>query len=144
MGLVGISKENKTTNVHLLKNEPVYVNWWGDISNVILRWLKINPSWYGLDRFTLISMESSEQTAAYISSPLCTNRLIFGKGAFFYSVLLNMITNAIISNIWISVTSHLSSLLIQCCNNLWRYYTVFVTLKKNESRQKYLKCNCNM
>ena len=32
--------------------------------------------------FTRISMVLSEQTDVYISTPLCTNRLIFGKGAF--------------------------------------------------------------
>ena len=32
-------------------------------------------------------MRSSKQTGAYISSPVCTNRLIFSKRAFFYLVL---------------------------------------------------------
>ena len=43
----------------------------------------IQSSWW-------ICMESSEQTGAYISSPICTNRLIFSKGAFFISSFLNL------------------------------------------------------
>ena len=35
-------------------------------------------------------MESSEQTGAYISSPICTNRLIFSKGAFFIFSFLKL------------------------------------------------------
>ena len=36
-------------------------------------------------------MESSEKISAYISSPICTNRLIFGRGALF--ILLFLIAN---------------------------------------------------
>ena len=32
-------------------------------------------------------MESSEQTGANISIQICTKRVIFGKGTFFYVVL---------------------------------------------------------
>ena len=32
-------------------------------------------------------MESSEQTGANISLQICTKRVIFGKGTFFYVVL---------------------------------------------------------
>ena len=57
-----------------------------------------------------ICMESSEQTGAYISLQICTNRLIFGKGAFFYLVLSEYVNQPIISQIWILLTSRFSSL----------------------------------
>ena len=44
-------------------------------------------------------MESSEQTGAYISLQICTKRLIFGKGAFFYLVLSEYANQPIISQI---------------------------------------------
>ena len=44
-------------------------------------------------------MESSEQTGAYISLQICTKRLIFGKGTFFYLVLSEYANQPIISQI---------------------------------------------
>lgn len=41
----------------------------------------------------MICMESSGQTGAYISSPICTYRMIFGKGTFFVVFFLNLSTN---------------------------------------------------
>ena len=41
-------------------------------------------------------MESSEHNVAYISPPICTNRLIFSKWTFFISLFLNMPTYPII------------------------------------------------
>ena len=38
-------------------------------------------------------MESLKHKDAYISPPVCTNRLIFGKGAFFILFFLNMLFN---------------------------------------------------
>ena len=73
-----------------------------------LRWLHVNPI---QANFTRICMESSEQTSAYIYRANCTNRLIFVKGALFTLFFLKMLTNPIISQICIFVTSHFSSLL---------------------------------
>ena len=47
-------------------------------------------------KFRSICMESSVQTGAYIHPTICTNRLIFGKEAFFIFLFLNMLTNLII------------------------------------------------
>ena len=44
-------------------------------------------------------MESSEHSGAHISSPICTNSLIFNKGTIFFLFFLNMLTNPIISQI---------------------------------------------
>ena len=55
-------------------------------------------------------MESTEQTGAYIYPPICTNCLIFGNGAFFILSFLNMLTNPIISQISLFMTSHFSTL----------------------------------
>lgn len=41
----------------------------------------------------MICMESSEQTGAYVSSPVFTYRMIFGKGTFFALFFLNLLTN---------------------------------------------------
>ena len=41
----------------------------------------------------VICMESSEQTGAYISSPICTYRMIFGKRTFSVLFFLNLLTN---------------------------------------------------
>ena len=49
--------------------------------------------------FRRICMESSEQTSPYIDPSLFTNRLIFGKGAFFILFFLYMLTNLITSQI---------------------------------------------
>ena len=43
-------------------------------------------------------MESSEQTGANISIQICTKRLIFGKGTFFYLVLSEYANQPIISH----------------------------------------------
>ena len=56
-------------------------------------------------------MESSEQASVYIYAAICTNRMVFDKGAFFTLFFLNVLTNPIISQIWIFVTSLFSSLL---------------------------------
>ena len=98
------------------------------LGKVMLQWLLINPSQIGLslvaqkvdcvihriERAQLVSLilirwiviylickESSEQTGAFISSSICTNRLIFGKGAFFSFFFVNMLTNPIIWQSWI-------------------------------------------
>ena len=44
-------------------------------------------------------MESSENSGAHISSPICTNSLIFNKGTILFLFFLNMLTNPIISQI---------------------------------------------
>ena len=41
----------------------------------------------------MICMESSEQTGAYVSSPIFTYRMIFGKGTFCALFFLNLLTN---------------------------------------------------
>ena len=45
-------------------------------------------------------MESSEQMGVYIFSPISTNRLIFGKGAFFILIFLNIPTHRINFKNW--------------------------------------------
>ena len=60
--------------------------------------------------FRRICLESLEHNDAYISPLICTNRLIFGKGAFFFVFFLNMTSNPITSQIWIFVTSLFPSL----------------------------------
>ena len=50
-------------------------------------------------------MESEEHNGAYISPTICTNRLIFDKGAFIILFFLNMLTNPMTSQIWTFVTS---------------------------------------
>ena len=56
-------------------------------------------------------MYGSEHNGAYISQPICTNKLIFSKRVFFFLLFLNMRTNLIISQILIFVTSHFSIVL---------------------------------
>ena len=57
-------------------------------------------------------METLEQTGAYTYPPICTNKLIFGKGFFFFiSFFLNMLPNLTILQILMFVTSHVSPLL---------------------------------
>ena len=58
----------------------------------------------------MICTESSEQMGAYISSPICTYRMIFGKGTFFVLFFLNLLTNPLTPQICIFVTSHFSFL----------------------------------
>ena len=48
---------------------------------------------------TGIYMKSSEHNATNISSPICTNVLIFGKGVLFNLFFLNTVANPIISQI---------------------------------------------
>ena len=69
------------------------------VSLILIRWIVIYLV------VSAICKESSEQTGAFISSSICTNRLIFGKGAFFSFVFVNMLTNPIIWQSWIFVTS---------------------------------------
>ena len=56
-------------------------------------------------------MASSEQASVYIYPAICTNRMVFDKGVFFTLFFLNMLTNPIISQIWIFVKWLFSSLL---------------------------------
>ena len=60
--------------------------------------------------FRRIYMKSSEHNGAYISSPICTNRLILSKWTFFILFLLAMPTNHIISQISILWRHHSTSL----------------------------------
>ena len=53
----------------------------------------------------------SHQSKPVLMSPHRSNRLMFGKEAFYIFLCLNILTNPIISLIWIFVTSHFSSLL---------------------------------
>ena len=64
----------------------------------------------------MICMESSEQTGAYISSPICIYRMIFGKGTFFILFFLNLLTNPLTPQKCIFVTSHFSFLYL----NVWK------------------------
>ena len=61
--------------------------------------------------FRRIYMESRENNGAYVSPLIFTNRLIYGKEAFFILFILNMATNHITSQMWIFVMSPFSSLL---------------------------------
>ena len=56
--------------------------------------------------FRRIYMKSSEHNGAYISSPICTNRLISSEWTFFMLFLLDMPTNHIISQISILWRHH--------------------------------------
>ena len=78
----------------------------------------IQSSWW-------ICMRSSKQTGAYISSPVCTNRLIFSKRAFFILFFLNTLTNPIISqNLnFCDVTLHFS---IGWKRSEWRSWKVSI------------------
>ena len=69
------------------------------VSRILIRWIVIYLV------VSAICKESSEQTGAFISSSICTNRLIFGKGAFFSFFFVNMLTNPIIWQSWILLTS---------------------------------------
>ena len=61
--------------------------------------------------FRRICMESAEHNGAYISPTICTNRLIFGNGAFIILFFLNMTSNPRITlRIWTFVTSLFSSI----------------------------------
>ena len=64
----------------------------------------------------MICMESSEQTGAYISSPICTYRTIFGMGTFFVLFFLNLLINPATPQVWIFVTSNFSFLYL----NVWK------------------------
>ena len=50
--------------------------------------------------FGRICVELLEQTGACIYPPICTNRLIFGEGAFLILFFLNMLTNRAVSKGW--------------------------------------------
>ena len=107
-GLVGISRKRKikkgpSPKISLLVQigEQIWAPVCSDDSAQIL--LK-------LAQIITLTMETSEHNVAYISWPNCTNRLIFGKGAFLILFFLDMLTNPIISQIWIFVTSQFSSL----------------------------------
>ena len=50
-----------------------------------------------LAQIITLTMETSEHNVAYISSPICTNRLIFGKGAFLILFFLDMPTNPLLN-----------------------------------------------
>ena len=64
-------------------------------------------------------MESSEQTSAYISSKIYTNRLIFGKGAFCHLALseyANLSHN--FASLIVMLFFAFVSLIPQCCSYL--------------------------
>ena len=115
-----IQKENDE-KCSLAKNQPVSANCWGDISFVCSNdSIMINPSKISLERhvstpakFRRICVESSDHKRCLELSPhqfQCTKRLIFGKGAFFILFFLSILSNPIISQIWIFVMSHFSFL----------------------------------
>ena len=88
-GLVGISRKNKIKKAPLPKisllvqiGEEIYATLCSDVSIVnVTIWAN----------FRRICAESSEQTGAHISSPICTNRLHFGEGPFFIFLFPNML-----------------------------------------------------
>ena len=69
-------------------------------------------------------MESSEEDGAYIFPPISTSRLIFLQGAFLFLFFLDMLTNPIISQIWIFVSSHFFTQSdYMCCGYHWPTFT---------------------
>ena len=92
MGFVGTSRRTKTKKkCSLAKNQPVCANWW----RLILCSTQIHLTQYRPESLTLRSKAISNGLHGAIratrahssSSPICTSRLIFGKGGFFHLVL---------------------------------------------------------
>ena len=91
MGFVGTIQKDQDKKCSLAKNQPVCSNWWRLIlcstqipltqcrpESLMLRSKAISNGSYGA--ITATRAHSS-------SSPICTSRLIFGKGGFFHLVL---------------------------------------------------------
>ena len=89
MGFVGTSGRTKTKNVHLL-NISLFVQIGGDLCSTQIPLTQYRPESLML-RSKAISNGSygaiTATTAHSSSSPICTSRLIFGKGGFFHLVL---------------------------------------------------------
>ena len=65
-------------------------------------------------------MESSEQTSAYISSKIYTNRLISGKGAFSHLALSEYANQSHnFASLIVMFFFAFVSLIPQCCSYLW-------------------------
>ena len=85
-GITLHTQEEQDEKSPLVKNESVGAvgaKWRGYITTVMPWWRQLNPSNIGLDgNFIRICMKSSEHNGTYISLPICTTRLIFGKRTF--------------------------------------------------------------
>ena len=103
----------------IAKNQPFGANWWGDISHVLLEQLHINSSKISLCRYCYVPSQFYEGFAESHQVKLVLTSLYhvaltvdFWQGRLFsYFSFWICWTNPIISQIWIILASHLSSLL---------------------------------
>ena len=89
MGFVGTSGRTKTKNVHLLKIS-LFVQIGGDLCSTQIPLTQYRPESLMLRSKAISNGSYGAITATRAhssSSPICTSRLIFGKGGFFHLVL---------------------------------------------------------
>ena len=89
MGFVGTSGRTKTKNVHLLKIS-LFVQIGGDSCSTQIPLTQYRPESLMLRSKAISNGSYGAITATRAhssSSPICTSRLIFGKGGFFHLVL---------------------------------------------------------
>ena len=89
MGFVGTSGRTKTKNVHLLKIS-LFVQISGDLCSTQIPLTQYRPESLMLRSKAISNGSYGAITATRAhssSSPICTSRLIFGKGGFFHLVL---------------------------------------------------------
>ena len=96
------------------------------ISTFMLWGLHTNSSKFGLGRNVSFQAGVTGAYKAYISPPICTNRLIFGKWTFFILFFLDLPTYPIISQIYFLWRHHFSCLLFYMFLVDWSFHLLGV------------------